>query len=124
MSDSPLLFGAVLRRHKKRWPWAAVACAGAIAAGALAARRTDQFRVMTPGGFQVLKRGMAAERVREVMGAGPIARSIDPDGAECLIYGHPTLSRERFTVYEACYEGGRLLRVHEKDFAAQPIDPP
>jgi hypothetical protein len=117
------LFGAVLRRQRSRWrQWLAVGVLGFVAAVAFARRNAGQYRVMTPGGFRVLKAGMSTSDVRSVIGSGPIAHT-HPDGGDCLIYGHPTLKQADFLVYEACYEQGALLGVHEREYSAQTIDP-
>jgi hypothetical protein len=117
------LFSAVLRKKRTRWPaWIALAVAFAVASVAFARRNGGGYRVMTAQGFRVLKPGMTTGDVGQVLG-GAFAEERDADGANCLIYGHPTLKMPEFTVYAACYRDGRLVRVTSKDLSATTIDP-
>jgi hypothetical protein len=117
------LFSAVLRKKKSRWPWwIALAAVLAVGSVAFARRNGGGYRVMTARGFKVLKPGMTSGDVSQVLG-GAFAEERDADGANCLIYGHPTLKSREFTVYAACYREGRLVRVVSKDLSAQTVDP-
>jgi hypothetical protein len=121
--DAEPLFGAVLHKKKSRWRWwLALSVVLAVASVAFARRNGGGYRVMTAKGFKVLKPGMSTGDVGQVLG-GAFAEERDADGADCLIYGHPTLKTAEFTVYAACYRDGRLVRVTSKDLSATTVDP-
>ncbi|HEX4619960.1 MAG TPA: hypothetical protein VH208_00205 [Myxococcaceae bacterium] len=121
--DAEPIFGAVLHKKKSHWRWwVALSLELAVASVALASRNGGGYRVMTAKGFKVLKPGMSTVDVGEALG-GAFAEERDADGADCLIYGHPTVKMPEFTVYAACYRDGRLVRVTSKDLSATTVDP-
>ena len=123
-AGEPPIFGAVLERRRSRWPLWVAAAAAFVTAGTLFARTTRRtFPVVTPFGVRQFQPGMAGADVQALMGAGPIGTTRSDDGHDCVTYGHPSLKVPFFTLYDACFQDGKLVRVDERKLSAQSVDP-
>ncbi|MGQ0505630.1 MAG: hypothetical protein ACT4TC_09945 [Myxococcaceae bacterium] len=109
------------RKYRRTVTLGAVALL-AIAITLLVRDRRDVHRVVTRHGIRTLKPGMSIRDVDGIMGQPLIGTN--SDGLQCYRYGMPSLDVPQFTLYETCFESGKLVRVTEHSYSASEVEPP
>jgi hypothetical protein len=77
-------------------------------------------QVVTRHGIKTIAHGMTVAQVDAVMGRPMMVAEVD--GRSCYRYGTPTMEAPSFTVYENCFENGKLVSTRELRFSASEIE--
>jgi hypothetical protein len=120
------IFRAFQERKPSRRRWvvlAALPVVAGLAGWALTQGQAGALQVATPRGVKTVRRGMSPQQVVGILGK-PLTLVRSADGlSDCYRYGTPSLTKEKFLVYSACFESGELQDVTVRHYEAWDLDP-
>ncbi len=123
-APSQVLFRAFKEQQTSRRRWALLLMLPLAGVGVWAlAHETAKIKpVVTPHGIRGVTDGMSPQEVLGVLGK-PISMQRGADGADCYMYGRPTLAKAEFSVYSVCYADGKMRDISVRRFASWRVGP-